>query len=330
MYLPNFQKIFFCKSKVKHQVKPKITCSIQNININYEPIIKSAARSRMAYNSCVEVDELWKCSKDKIAETLYDKWILPQLAVASKPIYLTSPETSQQDAQGYFWTNENELFLTFRGTSSSKDMLSNVNIRAYRFKNDIYIHQGFWLQFQSLENEITNLIKETIKESPLNNITLYIAGHSLGSALAQIAAAYYGEMFPQITVICHTFGCPRTGNKGFVKWFSKYVASNIRVINDNDPVPMIPVRPIWTHTIDKCISIDDDCKIEFIRKDIPWYMRFFYSLQDFDFFAPIQDHSCDLYISRLQQLYDESSKNNSMNDTEESQKNEKIETLNEI
>jgi len=56
-------------------------------------------------------------------------------------------------------------------------------------------------------------------------------GHSLGGALAMLAASYW----PPEQV--HTFGCPRVGNSGFVK---TVLCKVHRYENWDDPVPYLP------------------------------------------------------------------------------------------
>ncbi len=75
-------------------------------------------------------------------------------------------------------------------------------------------------------------------------------------------------------------------------------------MNKNDPVPMIPLLPIWCHTNNHAFSINDDGKVDEVLMDTPWYGRLLHSVKQIDFLAPIQDHDCDLYVKRLQKLYE--------------------------
>ena len=43
-----------------------------------------------------------------------------------------------------------------------------------------------------------------------------------------------------LDVQCFTYGSPRVGNKAFVKIFDKFVGRSARIVNELDPVPMIP------------------------------------------------------------------------------------------
>lgn len=200
---------------------------------------------------------------------------------------------SDQDTQLYFQRDGDTVYVTFRGTSSFKDVLIDIDIRTIRIKDKIRVHEGFYNQFKSVEIEIT---KRLIKNLDAKNIIF--CGHSLGGALAQLAAAYYGEILDFSNVICHTFGSPRVGNKYFVEWFSKHVDENVRIENNRDPVPMIPQMAYWHHTTNKCFSLSKTDKKE-KDQDTPWYKRPFKLFK-----AKLSEHDCDLYIVRLKNMLD--------------------------
>lgn len=225
-------------------------------------VYESAFRSKLAY---LEPDEMKKC--------------VPEAE------FISSPE----DAQVYFWKLDDTIYITFRGTSSLKDASVDLNISRYRIRDRIKVHEGFFMQFKSVEIEITKRLVRTPAQK------IIFAGHSLGGALAQIAAAYYGEVFDFAHVVCHTFGSPRVGNKYFVEWFSKNVDENVRVINRGDPVPMMPTFHYWVHTTNACVVLYDDGHTELKPDDVPWYQRFYRLVSS----GKLHDHDCDLYVQRL-------------------------------
>ncbi len=74
------------------------------------------------------------------------------------------------------------------------------------------------------------LNKNTLKKKPL-----FITGHSLGGALATIAAkkiSHEGGI-----AACYTFGSPRVGND---EWIAHIKAPIYRLVNAADCVPMLP------------------------------------------------------------------------------------------
>lgn len=234
-----------------------------------ELVYDSAIRSKLAY---LEPEELKKS--------------IPEAE------FITS--SGDEDAQAYFWRVGDTVYVTFRGTSSIKDASIDLTLSRYRIKNKVRVHEGFYTQFKSIEIEIT---KRLVHHSDASKIIF--AGHSLGGALAQIAAAYYGEIFDYSFVACHTFGSPRVGNTHFVEWFSKHVDENVRVSNRFDPVPMVPTMHYWTHTTNKCIMLYPDGKHEVKEKDVPWYQRGFRLLRSA---TNVSAHSCNEYVRLLKDL----------------------------
>jgi pimeloyl-ACP methyl ester carboxylesterase len=229
-------------------------------------VYESALRSKYAY---MEPDEIHKSIPD--AE------------------FISSEE---EDTQVYFWRgDDNTVYITFRGTSSLKDAMIDLNLSRYRIKNKIKVHEGFYTQFKSVELELT---KRLLKSDDATKIVF--AGHSLGGALAQIAAAYYGEIFDFSYVACHTFGSPRVGNSHFVEWFEKNVDENVRVVNKRDPIPMVPTLHYWKHTMNRQFVLCPDGTIREPQDDVPWYKRLYKLASG----SKVHDHDCDLYLKNLE------------------------------
>ena len=65
-------------------------------------------------------------------------------------------------------------------------------------------------------------------------------GHSLGGALATIAAFWAGLTYPSADIRCITFGSPLVGNEDFVLDWRQVVGTRIRAVNGEDPVPSLP------------------------------------------------------------------------------------------
>jgi len=74
-----------------------------------------------------------------------------------------------------------------------------------------------------------------IKQATNGAVPIYITGHSLGGALAQIAAAVLGS--DQVGA-CYTYGSPRVGNSYFDLWVK---VPSYRVLNYADIVPQVPL-----------------------------------------------------------------------------------------
>lgn len=111
------------------------------------------------------------------------------------------------------------------------------------------VHSGFMGQFQSLSMTLMKhaaeyMSDETVRES---NRTFYYVGHSLGGALATIAALVFGSMYPEARHVCLTYGSPRVGDDRFVALFKQHVDESVRCVNQEDPVPMVPTSCSYSH-----------------------------------------------------------------------------------
>ena len=121
---------------------------------------------------------------------------------------------------------------------------SRLSIR--RTRTGSCIHKGFYQAFIRL-NEGTIGIKEkldVVKEATKGAVPIYITGHSLGGALAQIAGAVLGN--DQVAA-CYTFGSPRVGNFYFDLWVK---VPSYRVMNYADIVPQVPLPLVYRHSGD--------------------------------------------------------------------------------
>lgn len=65
-------------------------------------------------------------------------------------------------------------------------------------------------------------------------------GHSLGGALATLAAIDFTSLQSVYPVEIVTFGKPRVGNFEFAYFVNSKIKENFRVINKSDPIPHTP------------------------------------------------------------------------------------------
>eukprot|EP01062_Namystynia_karyoxenos_P032295 TRINITY_DN2381_c1_g1_i1.p1 TRINITY_DN2381_c1_g1~~TRINITY_DN2381_c1_g1_i1.p1 ORF type:complete len:2758 (+),score=710.66 TRINITY_DN2381_c1_g1_i1:89-8275(+) len=108
------------------------------------------------------------------------------------------------------------------------------------------VHAGFMHAWKLLEPAV---LHEVRRECPADDPRpLYVTGHSLGGALATLAAfSISWKMYgwapgnePLKEVRCYTFGCPMAGNLAFTAIYEQAVPESFMVAVDGDPVPQIP------------------------------------------------------------------------------------------
>ena len=132
------------------------------------------------------------------------------------------------------------IVLSFRGTQSTANWDTNCQTRLIHPTGTdarLRVHEGFYSAFERLSDGVKG-IREKMKDlqtTTPKDVPIYIIGHSLGGALAQIATAVLGD---DRVAACYTFGSPRVGNYIFDLWVKP---PSYRVINYADIVPLVPI-----------------------------------------------------------------------------------------
>lgn len=139
------------------------------------------------------------------------------------------------------------IVLSYRGTEgkSLPDWLLDLE---FFYKNVSYsgcegceLHEGFYESYLTLQPGVGDALD---LYSAASAPYVWVTGHSLGAAMAEIAAfELISKGFPVKTA--YTFGTPRVGNPA---WATAYAAAviagagvaNFRVIHDKDAVPHLP------------------------------------------------------------------------------------------
>jgi hypothetical protein len=162
---------------------------------------------------------------------------------------LTSFHNGLTDGWAYVAEGTDMIALAFRGTSSTKNWDTDFHVALVHPDHTdpkLRVHEGFYQAFIKL-NEGTLGIKDKldgIKAATNGAVPIYITGHSLGGALAQIAGAVLGS--DQVAA-CYTFGSPRVGNTYFDLWVK---IPSYRVMNYADIVPQVPLPVVYRHSGD--------------------------------------------------------------------------------
>ncbi len=165
-------------------------------------------------------------------------------------------ENEHTDTQCIVTEYETHAVLAFRGTEPPqlaeflktdgpwyrrlwgqlKDMWTDLMVSLRPWWGGGKVHHGFLQAFNSVEQEISNALDE-IGDKPL-----FITGHSLGGALATLAASRFG-----CKMVC-TFGSPRVGNREFCRAFTlKNAGKYFRVFNKSDIVARVPLPVRYFH-----------------------------------------------------------------------------------
>ncbi|KAL3155310.1 hypothetical protein ABBQ38_010874 [Trebouxia sp. C0009 RCD-2024] len=163
----------------------------------------------------------------------------------------------QQDTRCLIGWGSSTVVVAFRGTASMKNALADL--QAWRIAHPPVrgktwlgtrplVHVGFlktWLA-DGLKLKVVNQVLEAVQQCKQRSgsdqpITVLITGHSLGGALATLAAYDIRKQLlankqSNSKVVCCTFAAPRTGNHAFAREYNAMVPDTWSVINDQDVV----------------------------------------------------------------------------------------------
>lgn len=159
------------------------------------------------------------------------------------------PPFPLEDTQAYTAASDRMILVAFCGTEPRKiqDWLSNGTTPPWPGPaNKGYVHYGFAEALESIYPEV----RDTILEFRDNEQTIWFAGHSLGGALAALAALHLYFEAPRLLADgVYTYGQPRVCDGTLVKAHDDaFEGRTHRFVNNNDIVPQVPPEPAFHHT----------------------------------------------------------------------------------
>ena len=138
---------------------------------------------------------------------------------------------------------ERNAFVIFRGTQYLADWLTNLNVSLARSTSGQLIHDGFHTAFQSMLPQIENAMASFAEGS-----TVHCIGHSLGGALATLAAEWFATSTEFNKPYLYTFGSPRVGLDGFsLKCTELLRVDRDRVFRSYHRTDVVPYIPLWPY-----------------------------------------------------------------------------------
>jgi len=149
---------------------------------------------------------------------------------------------------------EGTFYIAFGGSDSKVDWLrTNFDVKsdAYPFakecmgdSEEMKVHQGFLNAWKSIRERVWTILSDMMLRKAGSG-RLVICGHSLGGALATLAAPDLAclvetQYKQRLSVI--TFGAPKVGTKEFKKAYDALIPFSSRVVTMYDPVPKIVIN----------------------------------------------------------------------------------------
>lgn len=127
--------------------------------------------------------------------------------------------------------------IAFRGTDSIRDLRTDLkfwrrNVWGLRGSR---AHRGFRDALDEVWDDIVDTLRDVREKH--GAVPLHLTGHSLGGALALLAAQRLKDLDPAVSVV--NIGCPRVGNRELGEQIAES-ASIHRVVHASDAVPRLP------------------------------------------------------------------------------------------
>ena len=139
----------------------------------------------------------------------------------------------QGGTQAILVSGEHFIALAFRGTEamSIRDVKSDVRANKRACESGGQMHSGFYDAFEN----VRSMVEAAINDPAHADKPLYVTGHSLGGAVATVAAKKLAH--PGGTAACYSFGAPRVGDDD---WIAEIRTPIYRLVNSADCVTMLP------------------------------------------------------------------------------------------
>jgi len=140
---------------------------------------------------------------------------------------------------GFVLTSKTDNIIIFRGTQRTTEWIGDVFLfqKNYEGFRNSKIHSGFADIYKGLAEQTREIARQLNPSLPC-----YISGHSLGSALATLAAIDIAQNVPKLKdqIRLYTYAGPRVGNPDFAQMHSQVIPNSYRIVNLADSIPLSP------------------------------------------------------------------------------------------
>jgi hypothetical protein len=201
--------------------------------------------SKLAYEP---FDKIPKAAEE--ARKLSEEWGFTKIHCFHSPIR----GDENNDAEAILLTNADAIVLGFRGTEPKIAEWFKTDayaIKTSAFEPGMEVHKGFhdainaiWQPKATIAKPEDEGIRAMLKaELASASRPVWITGHSLGGAMAVLAAAFcvFDRDLKATVGGLYTYGQPRVGNSKFAEWLDRSLKGKFfRVVNNNDVVTRVP------------------------------------------------------------------------------------------
>jgi len=213
----------------------------------------------------------------------------------------TSKLISINSAECLITKLDSQLWIAFRGTQPNQlnDLKADLNMFKEKSESAGMVHGGFKEEVDELWEEVVKVLIHNGKLA--NPRDVYFCGHSLGGAMATIAASRY-----TLAIGLFTFGSPRVGGKQFV---DTCCVPHYRFVNNNDLVAKVPPAILgFKHDgVEMYLNSKGKLALGYTFWQDMWDLAkgFVSAWSKFKFFDGLTDHGMDGYIYLVDQNKEE-------------------------
>lgn len=154
--------------------------------------------------------------------------------------------------------------MSYRGSSTIRNFVDDILFSKTDcdFGSGCEAHVGFMTAYIATEDVVLQAVEAAVAANP--SYTLVVTGHSLGGAVATIAAASLRDAGYPCDLVSHcshgveafllifhqyTYGSPRVFNSVGANYVTNQTGGNYRVTHYDDPVPKLPPILLSYHHI---------------------------------------------------------------------------------
>ncbi|XWS13247.1 hypothetical protein CRYUN_Cryun36dG0021200 [Craigia yunnanensis] len=159
-----------------------------------------------------------------------------------------------------------DVLITFRGTVTNHEWIANfmssltpARLDPHNPRPEVKVESGFLSLYtsdetdskfglESCREQLLSEVSRLINKYKGEELSISLAGHSMGSALALLLAYDISELGlnktdsdqDHIPVTVFSFGGPRVGNSSFKQRCDELGVKMLRIVNVNDPITKLP------------------------------------------------------------------------------------------
>jgi hypothetical protein len=190
---------------------------------------------------------------DKI-QAIADLWQLADVHMVQQPAKSTLP---MSDTRGIIASRGGALIVAFAGT----DPLHLVNWVSdfYLGQSTADVHQGFRDAADAAWPQVGAAIEQCKKDQR----PLFVAGHSLGAAIALVVVDRARREKGLETAQVFVFGAPRVGRADFVAAYNAaFGSTTYRLVHGSDVVATVPPSELGFHHVGRFLSCERGAKFD--------------------------------------------------------------------